>query len=193
MSSDNIHSALISKLDLTIMYVWVTTDNLTPNQPAALTVVRVGVGNYTLLIENQQSPPQPNQAKGGGAPDRADLHLLGLICVVYPWMCWDEWLFMYQSPVQMLVLSTKADKEATVYRLALCWRGICTISHCMADDQEPVDIATALQSAEQFWCSRLVQGKITSDESCKHLFTVWTVQFPLKQYCSHYVWTNEKV
>ena len=51
------------------MYVWVTTDNLTPNQPAALTVVRVGVGNYTLLMGSQQSPPQTNQVKGAGAPD----------------------------------------------------------------------------------------------------------------------------
>ena len=53
-------------------------------------------------------------------------------------MWWDEWLLMYQSPVQTHVLSTKEDKEATVYRLALSWRGICTISHCMANEQEPV-------------------------------------------------------
>ena len=32
---------------------------------------------------------------------------------------WEDWLLMYPPPVQALVVSGKADEEATVYRLVL--------------------------------------------------------------------------
>ena len=35
------------------------------------------------------------------------LPLLGLTTVAFCWMCWDDWLLMYPSPVQALVVSTK--------------------------------------------------------------------------------------
>ena len=65
-------------------------------------------------------------------PQTAVLPLLGLIgacgALFRPywgssvwgwWMCWDDWLPMCLPPVQTLVVSTKAGREATVHGLVL--------------------------------------------------------------------------
>ena len=93
------------------------TGTITPNQPATLKqcLSKVGGGNSALLTGNQWSPPQSSQTKDGRATDSCfaliGAHQCGVLMDVL------GWLAAYVSTTSTrLVVSTKADREATVIR-----------------------------------------------------------------------------
>ena len=100
--------------------------NLTPNQTAALEqheLSSLGDSCSVKLTRNQWSlPSHPKQKME--EPETAFTPLLGLISVAYWWiMSVLGWLATnVSSTIANLVFSTKADREATPYRLVLgCW------------------------------------------------------------------------